>query len=188
MNDPVAAWLEDHANFAKLLNLLEGQLNLFHRGQTPNYALMLDIMCYMTHYPDLLHHPREDRAFEIVKKRLPSLAPRIDELMAEHVVAVRSSAQMVEDLDAIVNGAILPRASVEAPGRDYIEHFRHHMAREEADLFPIVTNTLTLLDWAVIDAAITPATDPLFGSDALRQYEVLRREILNETAGDLSRS
>ena len=91
MNDPLAFWHEEHVNFAKLLNLLEGQLNLFHRSQTPNYALMLDIMCYMTHYPDLLHHPREDRAFELVKQRVPSLGSLVDELMAEHKTALQNS-------------------------------------------------------------------------------------------------
>lgn len=182
MNDPVAVWHEEHANFAKLLNLLEGQLNLFHRSQTPNYALMLDIMCYMTHYPDLLHHPREDRAFEMVKERVPSLGWLVDELMAEHEVAVQNSAQLVADLDNVVNGAILPREDVETPGREYIAHFRHHMAREEADLFPIVAKTLNARDWAVIDAAVKPAPDPLFGTNAPRQYEILRREIVREAS------
>ena len=180
MNDPVAVWHEEHANFNKLLNLLEGQLNLFHRSQTPNYALMLDIMCYMTHYPDLLHHPREDLAFDVVKQRIPSLAWLVDELTAEHVVAVRNSAQLVADLDSVVDGAILPRESVETPGREYIAHFRHHMAREEADLFPIVAKTLNSRDWTAIDAAVKPAMDPLFGANAPRQYEVLRREIVRE--------
>lgn len=180
MNDPLAVWHEEHANFAKLLNLLEGQLNLFHRSQTPNYALMLDIMCYMTHYPDLLHHPREDRAFEMVKQRVPSLGWLVDELMAEHAVAIENSAKLVADLDSVVNGTILPREAVEAPGREYIEHFRHHMSREEADLFPIVAKTLTARDWAIIDANVKTATDPLFGESAPRQYEVLRREIVRE--------
>jgi hemerythrin-like domain-containing protein len=182
MNDPLAIWHEEHANFAKLLNLLEGQLNLFHRSQTPNYALMLDIMCYMTHYPDLLHHPREDRAFEMVKQRIPSLGWLVDEMTAEHTVAVRNGTQLVSDLDSVVNGAILPRESVETPGREYIAHFRHHMVREEADLFPIVGKTLTALDWEAIDAAVKPAADPLFGSNASRQYEVLRREIVREAS------
>ncbi len=180
MNDPVAVWHEEHANFAKLLNLLEGQLNLFHRSQTPNYALMLDIMCYMTHYPDLLHHPREDYAFELVKQRVPSLGWLVDELMAEHTVAIQNSAQLVEDLDNVVNGAILPRESVETPGREYIAHFRHHMAREEADLFPMVAKTLNSGDWAAIETAVKPAADPLFGANAPRQYEALRREIVRE--------
>ncbi len=180
MNDPLAVWHEEHGNFAKLLSLLEGQLNLFHRSQTPNYALMLDIMCYMTHYPDLLHHPREDCAFEIVKERVPSLAWLVDEMMAEHVSAVQNSAQLVADLDSVVNGAILPRESVETPGREYIAHFRHHMAREEADLFPIVAKTLKARDWTAIDATIKPAADPLFGANAPLQYEILRREIVRE--------
>lgn len=182
MNNPVAVWHEEHAKFAKLLNMLEGQLNLFHRSQQPNYALMLDIMCYMTHYPDLLHHPREDRAFEIVKERVPSLGWLVDELMAEHEVAIRNSAQLVSDLDSVVDGAILSRESVETPGREYIAHFRHHMSREEADLFPIVAKTLNARDWAAIDASIKPAPDPLFGANAPTQYEVLRREIAGEAA------
>lgn len=182
MKNRVAAWHEEHANFAKLLNLLEGQLNLFHRGLSPNYPLMLDIMCYMTHYPDLLHHPVEDRAFEIVKKRVPAHAALVDELMAEHDVAVTSSARLAADLDSIVNGAILPREAVEQPGRDFIAHFRHHMAREEADLFPVVAEQLTALDWATIDATIKPAPDPVFGVNAERQYENVRREIEREAS------
>ena len=180
MNDPVAYWHEEHANFAKLLNLLEGQLNLFHRSQTPNYSLMLDIMCYMSHYPDLLHHPREDLAFGIVKQRIPALGGLVDELTSEHTIAVQNSTQLVSDLDSVVNGAILPRESVETPGREYIAHFRHHMAREEADLFPVVAKTLTAGDWAAIHAAIKPVADPVFGANALRQYGALRREILGE--------
>ena len=54
------------------------------------------------------------------------------------------------------------------------------MVREEADLFPIVAKTLNAQDWAAIDAALKPATDPLFGANATRQYEVLRHEILDE--------
>ena len=180
MNEPVAYWHEEHANFAKLLNLLEGQLNLFHRSQTPNYSLMLDIMCYMSHYPDLLHHPREDLAFEIVKQRIPALGGLVDELTSEHTIAVQNSTQLVSDLDSVVNGAILPRESVETPGREYIAHFRHHMAREETDLFPIVAKTLTASDWTAIHAAIKPVADPVFGANALRQYGALRREILGE--------
>ena len=180
MNVRVASWHDEHANFAKLLYLLEAQLNLFHRGISPNYALMLDIMCYMTHYPDLLHHPREDCAFEIVKERIPKLASLVDELMAEHVVAVKSSAKLVADLDSVVNGAILPRESVELPGRDYIAHFRHHMAREEADLFPAVARTLTEHDWAKIDLKVKPVHDPVFSRNPERQYENVRREIERE--------
>jgi hemerythrin-like domain-containing protein len=64
MTDTIAVWRAEHLNFAKLLDILEEQLQRFHTGDEPNYELMLDIMFYMTHYSDLLHHPREDLAFE----------------------------------------------------------------------------------------------------------------------------
>ena len=63
MSDTIALWHAEHVNFAKLLDLLEGQLDLFHKGESPDYELMLDIMFYMKHYPDVLHHPKEDLAF-----------------------------------------------------------------------------------------------------------------------------
>ena len=53
MSDSIALWRAEHANFATLLDLLEGELDLFHKGGSPNYDLMLDIMFYMTHYPDV---------------------------------------------------------------------------------------------------------------------------------------
>ena len=51
MSDPIALWHAEHANFAKLLDLLEGQLDLFHKCESPDYELMLDIMFYMTPLP-----------------------------------------------------------------------------------------------------------------------------------------
>jgi hemerythrin-like domain-containing protein len=52
-------WHADHVNFGRLLNLLEGELRRLHDDRSPDYELMLDIMYYMTHYSDVLHHPKE---------------------------------------------------------------------------------------------------------------------------------
>ena len=65
MSDSIARWHAEHVNFAKLLDLLEGQLDLFHKGESPDYELMLDIMFYMTHYPDVLHHPKEKKIWRL---------------------------------------------------------------------------------------------------------------------------
>jgi hypothetical protein len=39
---------KEHADFAKLLGLLEAQIELFHHGEQSDYDLMLDILYYMT--------------------------------------------------------------------------------------------------------------------------------------------
>jgi len=177
MTDSIARLREEHINFSKLLDLLEGQLELFHRGNAPNYQLMLDIMYYMTHYPDVFHHPKEDLAFAKVKEREIKARPVVDELMNQHVVLRESGETLVEDLEGIVNGAMLARDSVEAPGRIYIEYFRKHMHMEETDVFPSLARILDDKDWATINAAIRHQEDPLFGKTVEARYETLRRQI-----------
>lgn len=81
MTDSIARLREEHIKFNGLLDLLERQLELFHRGDAPNYQLMLDIMYYMTHYPDVFHHPKEDLAFAKVKEREIKARPVVEELM-----------------------------------------------------------------------------------------------------------
>lgn len=60
MAKPITAWHADHANFARLLRLLERELVSFHGGDQPDYALMLDIVYYLRHYPDAVSGPPTD--------------------------------------------------------------------------------------------------------------------------------
>ena len=62
MTTPTAHWHAEHVNFARLLNVLEQQLQAFHQDEHPDYALMLDICDYLQNFPDVYHHPREDVA------------------------------------------------------------------------------------------------------------------------------
>jgi hypothetical protein len=48
MAEPIAASHADHANFARLLNLLERQLITFHAGEQVDYALLLDSALALT--------------------------------------------------------------------------------------------------------------------------------------------
>ena len=69
MQYTIMLWHADHVNFARLLNLLEGELDLLHDAGSPHYQLMLDIMYYMTHYSDVLHHPKEDLVCALERAR-----------------------------------------------------------------------------------------------------------------------
>ncbi len=179
MTDHFARWRAEHINFAKLLDLLEAQLDRFHKGEAPNYSLMLDVMYYMTHYPDLFHHPKEDLAYARIREREERAAAVVDELMKQHIVLRESGEQLVQRLEGIVNGAgILAREYVETPGRTYVEYFRRHMHKEETELFP--STVLRREDWAAIDAAMHDREDPLFGSNVERRYQAVRRQIANE--------
>jgi len=180
MLDGIALWNRDHTNFAVLLDLLERQIDLFHDGESPDYELMSDIMFYMTHYTDLVHHPREDLAFARIRQREPSVKAVVDELEAQHVILKRSGEALIHALDDVVNGSITSRDQVEGPARKYVEMFRRHMEREEESLLPLAQSLLRQRDWSVIDSEIRHVEDPVFGKNFNERYAALRAQIARE--------
>ena len=168
MSDAIAHWQAEHANFAKLLGLLEGQLDLFHQGESPDYEMMLDIMFYMTHYSDVLHHPKEDLAFARIKEREDGARKLVDLLTDQHESLRQSGEALVHALDDVVNG------------RAYVSLLRQHMQTEESEILPLAAKLLRARDWAAIDSAIKSFEDPLFGAHGERRYAALRRQIATE--------
>ena len=177
MPDTLALWHADHVNFAKLLDLLEDQLALFHEGGSPEYELMLDIMYYMTHYSDVLHHPKEDLVFAKVKQREQSAGPKIDELTEQHRILKAAGEDLVRAIDDIVNGSISSREEVEICARSYIADLRNHMRIEETEILPLADRLLRESDWSAIHATIGHIEDPLFGTSAEKRYAALRKQI-----------
>jgi hemerythrin-like domain-containing protein len=180
MADTLALWHADHVNFAWLLTLLERQLALFHDDGSPDYDLMLDIMYYMTHYSDVVHHPKEDLVFAMVKERDKGAAHKVDDLARQHARLKAAGDSLVEALDGIVAGTIASRAQVEGMARDYVTQLRSHMRTEEREILPLAARLLNHDDWSAVDAAIAHIADPLFGSSAEQRYAALREQIARE--------
>lgn len=182
MSDVFNHWSRDHKNFAYLLDLLEEQIECFVEDQTPNYDLMLDILYYMTHYPDLFHHPKEDLASARIMERDASAAAVFDELARQHVVLRDSGAELLAMLEGILEDAMLKRENVVQSARTYVAYFRAHMEKEESEVVPLMQALLDKDDWAAIEKAAPFQQDPLFGSGALeKRYEVLHRQIMQQS-------
>lgn len=178
----LAQWHKEHVNFAKLLACLEAQLDHFHDGGAPHYDLMLDIMFYMTHYPDALHHPKEDMALARMRAHEPEMAAIADELDRQHEDLRRMGAELVVRLSDLVNDGIATRESVELPARDYIATFREHMSFEERRVLPAAARLLCDNDWAAIDVALRHVDDPLFGRNPEPRYAALERHLERQAA------
>ena len=180
MHRTLALWYAEHVNFTKLLDVLGDQLKVFHAGGMPRYELMLDIMYYMTHYSDVLHHPKEDLVFAKIKARNKEIAPKIDALIEQHVSLRDLGEELTRDLDGIVNGSIFPRERVEAAASDYVTHLRNHMRTEETEILPLAGKLLQDEDWSEIDGAIGHIEDPLFGPSTEARYAALRDQIARQ--------
>jgi len=186
MFDIVARWHAEHANFSRLLDVLERQLAAFQDDERPDFELMASIVAYLREFPDRYHHPREDVAFERLLARDPDLRLPINRLLQEHRAIAAAGDDLLSRLSDAVAGALVSRAAVEAAAALYTAYFRHHLATEERVILPRAARLLTAEDWSVIDRSVPAADDPLFGDAPDERYRALR-EHLSAAAGPLNR-
>ena len=185
MVEAVRKLREEHANLAKLLDVLERQLVVLDDGGTPDYGIIQSILDYFLSYPDMCHHPKEDLVFRKLRERDAAAAAIVGDILADH-----------EGLAAVVRNFVSTavhrmRDDDELPGewlaimaREFLHSYRYHIEEEETHFFPVALKHLTPEDWADIDSQLVDHDDPLFGDRVERRYEALRDEILHTGRGD----
>ncbi len=177
MSQVIAALERDHANIAKLLEILESEILAIEVGKTPDYPLMQDIMHYMAQYSDRFHHPKEDLIFAQLLKRDSGVRADVEDLIEEHIVIGLAGQEFAGLLCASGVDSIDVRERLGTSGFDYIRALREHMLREERKLFPLAMAVLTEKEWQVIDAAVNAIDDPLFYEMTADDYQRLYRFI-----------
>ena len=181
MSGPLAIWHTEHVYFRRLLELLQRELDGFHRGERPNYELMLDVVAYLRDYSDQYHHPREDVAFARLAEHCPDLKLELARLVQEHRVIARAGETLRQHLEAVLGGSMIPRAEVEVAAATYLVYYGNHIAKEDELVIGRAEKALTPEDWQAVKAAVTPKPDPIFGEHPEERYKALRREIAAAT-------
>jgi hemerythrin-like domain-containing protein len=180
MTESVTLWRTEHVYFQRLLKLLQKELDAFHRGERPNYELMLDIVSYLREYSDQLHHPREDVAFARLAQRCPDLKLELARLTQEHRVIARAGETLRQHLESVLAGAIIPRAEVEVAAATYLVYYGNHISKEDELVLERAAQLLTPEDWQAVKHATPVSADPLFGERPQERYRALRRRISAE--------
>jgi hemerythrin-like domain-containing protein len=169
---------QEHRNIEKLLLVLERELNVFARGDRPDYEVVHAIIAYFQVYPDAYHHPLEDEVFEKLKARDSAAAAKIGDLAADHRRGAERLRRVAEAVETVLADQELLRQTVNDIIRDFIEQERRHMAMEERNFFPAAIKALQLQDWAEIASIMTDQSDPLFNEVVEEKFGVVRRHIL----------
>ncbi|TDI64128.1 MAG: hypothetical protein E2O88_11770 [Bacteroidetes bacterium] len=156
---------KEHVNTNKLLDILDAQLDLLHKGEDPDYRLMTDILYYMTQYSDLIHHPREEAIFSLLLERDSNAEQDVAEITRQHHTLGDSGAHFYEKLENIINGEseIMQLQEIEVPGRLYVTALRAHMDQEEQSLFVMAEQLLNDDDWRKVKTETLSKPDPIFG-------------------------
>lgn len=173
--------LAQHGNLSKLVALLERQPSLEPDPGAPHIGLLLDVMVYLTSFPDVAHHPLEDRIAERLLARGALDGELCAELEAQHARLARQGADLLRDMEGAMRRESMSMELVALNTRLYAERLRHNIAFEELVLFPAAARHLDDEDWRAIGLAQGPAADPLFSSEVEARFEGLRRVITAES-------
>ena len=180
---------QEHRNLEKLLQVMEQELEIFDRGERPNYETLGAVIEFFKNYPDTCHHPKEDIIYEKFKSVSPKRAALIADLQAEHREGAKRLSCVAHVIESVLNDQELERASVDRIVRDFIQNERKHIALEDEVIFPAIVETLRPIDWAEIAMKIADRYGPPSDTDFEEQYSTLRRNILDmEQSAEASRS
>jgi hemerythrin-like domain-containing protein len=185
VNEIVSQLLEEHRNLGKLVGLLDRLPVDTTDPKLDEITLLVDVFSYLTCFPDVRHHPVEDR---IVASLLAKNALSIDiadEIDRQHRVLARQGTDLMRDLESAAREETTSWQAAADSARLYAERLRHNMAVEELAVFPVAEKRLGDADWRAIAALSTvEPEDPLFVSRTEKRFADLRRVIATEADCD----
>ena len=168
MTDFIEVLRQEHRNIESLLRVLERELDVFGRGERPDYEVLRAVIDYFKDYPDSCHHPKEDMIVEKVRVRDAVAAATQQERLRRVAQAVE---RVLDDQDLV-------RQNVVSIIRDFIDHERQHMAMEERIVFPTALDALRPEDWADIALKMADRYDPFYQPGFEQKFNRLHRNIL----------
>src|SRR5271169_5469075 len=118
---------QEHRNIERLLAILERELEVFDRGDRPDYEVIRAVISYFGVYPEVYHHPQEDLVFAKLRTRDPVAAERVGHLAREHQKGSARLRRVAHAVDNVLADHEVLRQNVDIIVRDFIAHERRHM-------------------------------------------------------------
>lgn len=158
---------------ARLLSLLERQSERIFEGSRSELELMVDVMRYMTGYPDAVHHPKEDRLYAELRAARPDLAEGMSRVSEEHRTIGEQGMLLREKLEEAASGNMVRRNELVADALRYVGTLRAHMRWEESDLFRRLDRMVADGHDVIRTSRVVDQRDPLFGATIEARFRAL---------------
>jgi hemerythrin-like domain-containing protein len=169
--------LSQHRDLRLLIALLERQPSLEPEPEAPHIGLLVDVLLYLTSFPDVSHHPVEDRIAERLLAGGALASDLVRELESQHALLAQQGKDLLRDLEGAMRKESMSLELVGLNSRLYAERLRHNIAFEELVLFPVAAKCLAPDDWRDIEFDHSPPADPLFSGQVDQRFAGLRRMI-----------
>ncbi len=185
VNEIIAQLLGEHRNLGKLVELLDRLPVDTNYPKLGEITLLVDVFAYLTCFPDLRHHPLEDRIVARLLARGMLAADVAGEIDRQHRVLARQGTDLMRDLESAAREESTSWQGAASSARLYAERLRQNMATEELAVFPVAEVSLGEADWQAIAALSPPLPeDPLFVSRTEKRFADLRRVIAAQAGCD----
>lgn len=168
----------DHRNMRQLLRILEEEIDAYSNRGSCDFDLMRQILDYTLHYPNLVHHPREEKLFQRLLERDPASKTLVGDLTKEHEELAGLTHRFAAALHNVAHDVEMPRALFAKVADDYLARSRAHMDIEERKFFPRLVVVFRDEDWEEFNK-LARGYDPLFGTAIEDQYKKLYQRILS---------
>jgi hemerythrin-like domain-containing protein len=166
---------KDHVNLTRLLDLMSRELDALIAGHEANFDLKIEMLDYIEHYAEQLHHPTEEQINEVAfrKKSMQKHKALYDRICKEHVDLIGLASNYRKTLEGAMQGEVLLREEVEIRGREFVALQRQHIDLEEQEIFPLVERALNDKDWQKLEQEISHTEDPVFSRQDYNRFRSL---------------
>src|SRR6516162_4323577 len=135
---------EDHANLWRILAILEHQIAVMDRGDRPDLDIVQGSIEYFLTYPDLRHHPLENRVLMRLQAKDPGAAEPFTGLEAEHREQSETLRHIAAVTFQVLQDTAMARQGYVGMLRSFVIAQRDHVRREEESFFPAAERAFSM--------------------------------------------
>ncbi|MED5524708.1 hemerythrin domain-containing protein [Gallaecimonas pentaromativorans] len=168
---------QDHHRIRRLLALLDAKAAAIRAGQEVRYDLLKDVLDYLHHYVDGVHHSEEDELVgKIDNDKLKA------ELTGQHRKLDEATQCLGQRVEMVLMDAVVPCDEMLRALEDFVCEQRAHLAFEEEKLFPLLAGELSEADWRQLATTLEEKAqkDPLFGAEVRADHRALWERLKQE--------
>lgn len=169
---------DEHTYIGSLRRAMSVEVKQLKSRKQADLVILRDMIRYLMDYPDVHHHPLEDRVFEKLVQYDHAVRSDVLELLAEHKDMAREAQYLFHKLDAIVHHKEkLQKNLLYLSLTDFLQLYGEHVRREETIVFPAAEKYLTAAEWREIAEHLPDVDDPIFGANTGEKFAHLRERI-----------
>ncbi|NIY89131.1 hemerythrin domain-containing protein [Vibrio campbellii] len=172
----------EHGYMVRLLAILRHKLNEIKQEHAINYALVSEIVDYLSNHSEKIHHPKEDILYHYFLEHYgekKTLSP----FSLSHLDFSASTKAFSMLIEMILQDAVVPQDMFIAQLEDFIVTQKRHLELEERQILPLIEELFTSEDWQYVESLWHEnEDDPVFGNTIADRYKQLADRVRQSDA------